>query len=179
MKWLRNWVFERMCYVIANRTPDFEVGPEGAPYLKRWYLLPRKQWRPNLYLHWFQQSDYDKALHDHPGWNVSWLISGDYIEVVPGALAALGGPERKIFRAEGSIVFRRAADAHRVELFDQIVATPGGNRHRLKSPVLTLFVMGPTRRVWGFHCPSGWRPFKDVTNLSADGKRSTMGRGCS
>lgn len=140
--------------IIASRPRDFAIGPEGDPQLRRWYLVPRSEGL-NVYLHEFRRSDDDRALHDHPGDNVSWVLSGSYLEVTP---------EGTFTRRPGDIVRRTAEAAHRIEL------PPGTGR------VLSLFQIGPIRREWGFHCPQGWRRWQDFVAVYEGG--NAIGRGC-
>lgn len=64
---------------------------------------------------------------------------------------------------EGNVVYRPARFAHRLILGDGQVEA------------WTLFLTGPRIREWGFHCPHGWRNWKEFTAASADGKAR---RGC-
>ena len=57
------------------RTPDLVIGGWDDPYLLRWWLIPRNRWF-NVYLHLFLRSDDDRALHDHPWFNLSFLLEG-------------------------------------------------------------------------------------------------------
>ncbi|SID67872.1 Protein of uncharacterised function (DUF550) [Mycobacteroides abscessus subsp. abscessus] len=58
--------------------PHQPIGAEGeAPYLLRWYVIPRNRWL-NIYLHKFLRDDDDRALHDHPWWFVSLMLWGQY-----------------------------------------------------------------------------------------------------
>ncbi len=67
-----------------TRPPDFVVqAPNGEVYLNRWHLIPKNRWF-NIYLHHFLRSDDDRALHDHPWWNASILLTGEYTEITPG-----------------------------------------------------------------------------------------------
>src|SRR5262249_32779516 len=111
----------------------------------------------NIYLHQFIRSDDDRALHDHPWWNVSFLINGTYVE---HTIPAGGVNVRTQYRA-GDLKFRRAKAAHRVELTD--------------GPCWSLFITGPRLRHWGFHCPAGWRHWKEFTAPHNSGE---IGRGC-
>ncbi len=137
--------------------PDFVIGKPGSPYLNRWFVIPRNRWF-NIYLHEFVRSDDDRALHDHPWWNLSFLISGRYTEhTIPQ-----GGINIRTERFAGDFKFRTAKSAHRIEL------THGS--------CWTLFVTGPRLRSWGFHCPdAGWRHWKDFTDDRDSGQ---IGRGC-
>jgi hypothetical protein len=138
-------------WFAVKRAPDFIIGND---YLLRWWLIPRNRWF-NVYLHQFRRSDDDRALHDHPWWNVSIVLSGCYDEVTPT------GTRR---RGAGSIVFRNATARHRLEL--PIIG--GGITY-----TWTLFITGPRVREWGFWCPQGfihWRDFTSPTDSSKTGK---------
>ncbi|WP_152982221.1 hypothetical protein [Prosthecomicrobium hirschii] len=148
------WLSRR---VAETRSPDVVIGGVESPYLLRWWLIPRNP-VCNLYLHLFLRSDDDRALHDHPWWNVSWLLKGAYTEHT----IAAGGVHMRTVREAGAVKARRAGTAHRIELH--------------AGPCWTLFVTGPRLRDWGFHCPQGWRHWRDFTN-PLDGGR-TVGRGC-
>lgn len=133
---------------LFARKPDFVIGDD---YLRRWWLIPRNRFF-NVYLHCIRKDDDDRALHDHPWWNVSILLKGSYCEHMPHGSRVLSA---------GSIRARGAKAAHRLEV--------------VKGPVWTIFITGPRIREWGFHCPQGWRHWQDFTN-QAD--RGQVGRGC-
>lgn len=127
----------------SKRPADFVIAPHGSPYLRRWYVLPRNRWF-NVYLHQFLRSDDDRALHDHPWWNCSVLLAGEYTEVTfSDALACeLGGFER-VRNTAGDVKFRAARTAHRLELPDF-------------GSCWTLFITGPISRTWGFWVGGRW-----------------------
>lgn len=162
LKLLRKLVAER-------RLPDVVIGGEQSPYLRRWWVIPRNR-HFNVYLHHFLRSDDDRALHDHPWWNISWLLSGDYAEVVPVNPAEPAGASRSIQRSSGDVAFRKAEAAHRIELWPEMA---GGEK-----PVWTLFITGPNVRDWGFWCPKGWKHWKDFTAFKTKGDSNTVGPGC-
>jgi hypothetical protein len=142
--------------LAEKRPPDFVIGTPEDPYMRRWYLIPRNNWF-SMYVHHFLHSDDDRALHDHPWWNLSILLEGQYTEHTIGD----GGVHhREIYKA-GDWKFRFAKSAHRVEL------------HR--GECWTLFVRGPVIREWGFHCPGGWRHW---TEYSKPGSKGEIGPGC-
>lgn len=147
----------RLIAVADRRPPDVVIGGEAHPYMRRWWLIPRNRVF-NVYLHHFLRSDDDRALHDHPWWNVSVLLAGRYREHTIEA----GGIHRRTERAAGEMKARLASAAHRIELFD--------------GPCWTLFITGPRIRTWGFHCPKGWVDWRIFTNPADGGK--TIGRGC-
>lgn len=144
--------FER---VAASRPPDFIIGGKDTPYMLRWWIIPRNKWF-NIYLHKFLRSDDDRALHDHPWANVSYLLAGTYIE--HSILA--GGVQRAVRYGKGQFKFRWPRTAHRIEI-DQ--------------PTWSLFITGPVVRTWGFHCPKGWRPWMTFVDQRDSG---SVGRGC-
>lgn len=135
---------------IMATPADYEIGTE---YLRRWWIVPRNL-ACNVYLHEFSGSDDDRAMHDHPWDNTSYILSGRYIEHTPAG---------RFLRQEGDVVQRRATDQHRIEVFEG------------EPPVLTLFITGPKVREWGFHCPQGWVHWQE---FCAPGDSSKVGRGC-
>ena len=156
------WLFNFLHRTIASkRESDFVVGGKSVPrpYLNRWYVIPRNRLF-NIYLHQFLRSDDDRALHDHPWFNLSILLQGQYVEWS----IAKGGTHHKKLRKAGGIKFRTPWNAHRLELVDE-------------QPCWSLFMTGPTMRTWGFHCKLGWRPWQEF--VSADGhKANDIGAGC-
>lgn len=131
------------------RTPDFVIGGPDRPYLRRWYLLPRNRFI-NVYLHEILRDDDDRALHDHPWWNLSIILRGRYAEMRHSGLLR---PWR--------VVFRLPTTAHRLIVVD--------------GPVWSLFVTGPIVREWGFHCPQGWRHWREFVDQRDTG---LAGKGC-
>jgi hypothetical protein len=148
------------------RKPDLEIGGSENPYMRRWYLIPRNKWFC-VYLHNMLRDDDNRALHDHPAANISIVLRGGYREVlfvgpiVPGMLL----PQLccKI-RRPGTIVFRHADLAHRLELL-----RPVGS--------WSLFIMGPKLQNWGFWCGprARWVPWQQFT---AGPKGELIGQGC-
>lgn len=145
---MRAWANDLM----LERGPDFVIGEAAAPYLRRWWVIPRNE-MSNVYLHEILRSDDDRALHDHPWQNTSVLLIGSYIEHTP---------EGSFVREPGSIVHRQATDSHRLEV-------TRGDR------VVSLFITGPRVREWGFLCPQGWVHWRDFTG-GENGE--LVGRGC-
>lgn len=151
--------------MIVRPKPDFIIGPGEPDYIRRWWIIPRND-SMNLYLHLTQRSDDDRALHDHPWPNTNFVLEGGYWEIMPEPDGTgADGPFRRVWRAPGDIVTREATDAHRLEI-------PEGGR------CISLFATGPTVREWGFHCPNGWRHWKDFTAFGASGDSASVGPGC-
>lgn len=149
------------------RAPDFTIEGDHGPYLHRWHLIPRNRWL-NIYLHHFVGDDPDRALHDHPWHSVSIILRGGYMEHLPG--------DRVKRRWPGMVIYRRPTQAHRVRL----IRVPAGGIYGsppYTRPVVawTIFITGPWRRHWGFHCPQGWRHWRDFVDRENHGK---TGQGC-
>lgn len=142
--------------IAASRPADFVIGAMPEPYMLRWWVIPRNRWF-NIYLHRFLRSDDDRALHDHPWFNCSYILDGEYTEET----ISCGGVHHKRVVRVGEIKFRSPWRAHRVELH--------------AGPCWTLFITGPIVRTWGFHCPRGWRPWKMFVSERDHG---SIGRGC-
>lgn len=147
------------------RTPDLIIGPRDNPQTLRYHIL---KWRGFQFsLHKWLRSDDDRALHDHSGWNVSFILNGGYWELVRTYEPRM--IDRWHYRRPWRFYARRAATAHRIAL-------PAGQR-----PVWTLWLRGPPMREWGFHCPKGWRHWKEYCNTrdySTPGSASEIGPGC-
>ena len=104
------------------------------PYMHRWHVIPRNRWL-NIYFHKVVQSDDDRALHDHPWWNMSIILKGRVRELLPDGTMRLLTP--------GSFQLRSPTDLHRLKLIKG-------------APYYSLFITGPRVRDWGFMCQSGW-----------------------
>jgi hypothetical protein len=146
----------RLRVAAAKRQPDVLIGKQDDTYMQRWWLIPRNRIF-NIYLHHFLRSDDDRALHDHPWWNASILLKGKYTEHTISA----GGIHHHLEYEAGDIKLRGARYAHRIELTD--------------GPCWSLFLTGPAIREWGFHCPAGWRPWRQLVDTK---KSCHIGRGC-
>lgn len=153
--------------VMTSRPPDFIIGPEAQPYMLRWHI-----WRTPLialYLHKFLQDDDPGALHDHPYENLSWVLSGGYWEHTSN------GRLRK--RAAGSLVPRLAHWPHRVELIRDLTVELAPMIYTVAArPAISLFLCGPRRRHWGFHCPRGWVHWQQYVASRSGG--NSRGQGC-
>ncbi|MBP3955459.1 hypothetical protein J8F10_09210 [Gemmata sp. G18] len=156
---LRSSLVERVAKRLVRpfyREPDFYIGGRDNPYLLRWWVIPRNRLF-NIYLHKFLRDDDDRALHDHPWISLSVILKGGYIEHTTDGVSV---------RFAGGIVFRRATHAHRLELLRE---------DGRAVPAWTLFITGPKIREWGFHCPQGWRHWREFTSEVDSGN---VGKGC-
>ena len=139
---------------FLKRPPDFKIREN---YMHRWWVIPRNRFF-NIYLHHIMGSDDKRALHDHPWYNISIVLRGQYTEILPGLL---GG--HKKLRKAGHVLFRKGTSRHR------LVVEEGGEG------AWTLFITGPKYREWGFHCPKGWVHWKIFCDPENKGLE---GRGC-
>lgn len=161
------------------RKPDLIIGPPSAPCYYRWQLFKFRGFQ--LCLHKWLRSDDDRALHDHSGDSISFILNHGYIEIVREYSGAWlpntwqiddsGRVYRDVarFRRPWWPVFRRAQDPHRVVL------------DFMSAPIWSLWFRWPPRREWGFHCPKGWRHWRDYLNNRGDYYSigtSEVGPGC-
>lgn len=180
-KRLEKWAIKTM----GSRGPDFIIKPQGKDQTLRWHIIPKNRLF-NIYLHKFLLSDEDRALHCHPWHNISILVCGSYTEYVKTGPVTV----EAFVRNQGFVYARRAVAAHRIELFNERVATEvevrpkatwiNGTRktHKFElrpKPVITLFITGPKIREWGFLCPNGWRHWRVFCDERDHG---VIGRGC-
>ena len=152
-------------------------GDQHSPYLTRWTFLDMAD-RLQACVHLFHRSDGDE-MHDHPWSFVSLILWRGYVEETPCAICQGEGwlgfgtaplhvrkrmglnPKTTVSLCNacegygrvrervwpGTVLFRCAEHVHRVELI-------GGK------PAVTLIVMGPRVREWGFRTAKGWESFK-------------------
>jgi hypothetical protein len=141
------------------REPDQIIGDR---YLLRWFGFKSKWF--NIYLHKFEHSDDDRALHDHPWWSVSFLLKGNISEIYYEAddldIPFEGRIPKEQYAKWLVPFYRNAKYAHRVVLHSEAA--------------WTLFITGPHERDWGFYCPRGWVGWKWFCDESGNRR----GRGC-
>jgi hypothetical protein len=102
------------------------VNCERQVYMTRWYLFRTKPLA--VFLHRFNRSDEDRALHDHPWSFITFILWNGYMEHTPTGIKK----KRPL-----SISFRPAEHRHRVELINGKTAW-------------TLVFRFKERRDWGF-----------------------------
>lgn len=147
---------------IADQRPcDVPIGGAEDTYIRRWHVVEKND-RQNIYLHQQLRDDDDRALHDHPWDNVSVILEGGYVEMMPDPQS---GEIVSVTRRPGDVIFRPAAAAHRLVL---------PRREGRVVPSWSLFLTGPKLRDWGFLCPKGWTHHRDFCDDS--GLRA--GKGC-
>lgn len=141
-----------------SRPADFVIGLDEDPYMLRWFWIPRNKYF-NVYVHMFFRDDDDRALHDHPWASLSLLCRGTILEHYQDPNQE-GLSTKHI--SPGQWSYRPATFAHRLSVPKQNYL-----------PV-TVFITGPRFRHWGFHCPKGWRHWKDFVGKEP----GTIGVGC-
>lgn len=152
--------------VMASRPPDLLIGQST----RRWLVWPKNNWG-NIYIHEWVGDDMDQALHDHAPDNLSVILSGkcnEHFNVKPLVTELLSNGERNyktysLRRTQGDVVFRLAGTAHKITLVD--------------GPMISMFIQGPRRRDWGFHCVNGWKPWQEYID-ARKGYGDRSGKGC-
>ena len=122
--------------------------------MRRWHLR-RSPSRHNLYLHRYDGSDDDRALHDHPWRSIGVVLWGSLSEVTQQ-----DGQEvtKRLWPLIPKV--RNAEYAHRIVLNSR--------------SAYTLFFTFPKERDWGFLCPKGWVHWREFTDRSGQ----KTGKGC-
>ena len=147
------------------RDPDMIIAPDGGPYIYRWNVIPRNEVGANVYLHLQVADDPERPLHDHPWDNQSVILAGGYHEVYV-AHPETQWLERGRNAIVGTVVARRAEEAHRIFLLEGVRYT------------ISLFTTGPVIRTWGFWFVGErgplftrqWLPHEDVIEQLPDGR---------
>ena len=151
-----DWLEKRL-WKVGARPPDFVIQTDGSPYIYRWHV----GWHGplfNLNLHYIMRSDSARCLHDHPWFNVSILLDGEYAEENPGGVFTL--------HQKGDVVFRGPWKPHRILL------PPGGR------PATSLFITGPRLWKWGFYTREGWKDSRDLLRGTAGGNDRALDKLC-
>lgn len=141
--------------LLDQAEPYSTIGPHTDPYMERVWLKKFTKDQPmSMRLHNIRWSDSDRALHDHPWENISVVLAGEMIEVVPldQSQPCMQDPMKysQYIRRPGDVIARKATDRHR------LIIPPG-------QTVWTLFIMGDYEQNWGFYDPiKGIKiPYKD------------------
>jgi hypothetical protein len=123
-----------------------------SEYITRLHLL-KTPWFA-VCLHWINKPDPEPFLHDHPVSFLSIILSGGYTE-----------------KRKGYLDYQSQLLTHR--WFNLIKAT-SHDTHTIVEVLpktLTLALMGPKTRDWGFHTPAGWVHWKDYYNAQRAAKQ--------
>lgn len=133
---------------LRFRKPDEIIGEQ---YMRRWHLY-RQHGGYNLYLHRYDGSDDDRALHDHPWRSIGIVLWGRLYEITED------GKTHRLWPLFPK--YRNATYAHRIILKSRFA--------------FTLFFAFPKEREWGFLCPNGWVHWRKFT----DENGQQVGAGC-
>ncbi len=138
----------------------------GRPYLVRFSLF--QLFGFSLKLHIILRGDQDRELHDHPWTFITLMLAGGYYEET--FTPHQTGPYQnrgtiKTWYGPGSLRINRSPHPHRLDLqVEEIYVDEdpeGGVFTRPEiSPAVTLVLMFPKKREWGFYTPSGWLNYK-------------------
>ncbi len=145
------WLLKK---IVANLRSRTIRGPNGDPYLTRWYVWPGKPRSTDneaprnvpfaVFIHFFHRSDKDRDQHNHP-WDrsIALILKGGYVE-------KRGSAYRTFLPGDVNII--RKDDYHSVTLIDE------------KRGSWSLFIAGKNIGSWGFrdsqtgkHIP--WRDY--------------------
>jgi hypothetical protein len=118
-----------------------------SEYITRLHLL-KTPWFA-ICLHWINKPDPEPYLHDHPVSFLSLILRGGYKEfrMIDKNVTF---PTHKWF----NLVRARPEDRHTII--------------EVKPKTLTLALMGPKVREWGFHTPEGWIHWKDYYTVQRE-----------
>jgi hypothetical protein len=122
------------------------IGPSECPLIYRWTLVNTRFGK--LLVHRFLPHADDRAEHDHPSSFLTIVLRGHYVDENPNG--------RDFVRAP-TIRWRPATHRHRTRV------GPRG--------CLTIVVMGPKRRRWGFWKDGQWYFWKDHERIFGFGMR--------
>lgn len=163
-------MFNRIFRRILSFFPVQDIGDGAGNVFFYRYTLARTR-LGNVYLHEFLRGDLDRCLHDHPWSFVTIVLRGGYREfVTPDAARCEKIRVRQpdddgfvptsvgIWRRPGSILYRPAEFAHRIEIDP-----------RMPRPWSLVFT-GPKKRLWGFHTNSGWKSWIPGANPDCGGQ---------
>lgn len=130
----------------AAANPYSTLGSSSDPYMERGWLKNFTKDEPmSIRLHHTLRSDSDRALHDHPWENVSIIVAGECIEVMPEDQNQPCMMDTnhyvRVWRRPGDVVVRKATDRHR------LIIPEGG------AGMWSIFMMGIKVQSWGFYDP--------------------------
>ena len=160
MKIIKRWVEaledraerkDRQFVIVDDINSD---NPE--PYLVRSIVFKSKLFC--IYIHRFLKSDL-VVPHDHPWPFFTWVVSGDYTELLYRIKNGYPSLWLQCFRRAGSIKFRKANDIHRVVVYYPLPI------EEKKEAVLTVCFIGPRKQEWSFYDEDKvipWTEFLDI-----------------
>lgn len=100
---LQSWAGD----IVSSRPPDMRMPSPADAYLLQWEVGVNGG-DNCVFVHKIVEGPTPDLLHDHSWDNASIIVLGRYIEHCP---------EGTLLRQPGDVVFRAAADKHRLELY--------------------------------------------------------------
>lgn len=128
-------------YVSGTRWALWRWTTVDSEYLTRLHILKTPFFA--ICLHWINKPDPEPWLHDHPVSFLSIILRGSYAET----RKRIGKPAWLLFHRWFNWVKADPRDQHTI--------------HWVAPHTLTLCLMGPKTREWGFHTRRGWVHWKD------------------
>lgn len=133
--------------------------PEGGQtYLKRLRII-QTPWF-GIYIHWIYLPDDDRHPHDHP-WNfTSVILKGGYIEQV----VTDGGFDHLPLRTNRGTI-RWLQEWRRFSYHKMPMWKAHQIKELLRVPTVSLILVGPRVRSWGFWTETGFVPWREYDRL--------------
>jgi hypothetical protein len=126
------------------------------PYLVRSIVFKSKLFC--IYIHRFLKSDL-VVPHDHPWTFFTWVIAGEYTELLYKIKNGITELNRYCSRKPGSIAKRGANNIHRVVVDEPLPI------ERKKEAVLTVCFIGPREQEWSFYKKDKVIPWTEFLNI--------------
>lgn len=135
-----------LCWLTARLRCRIINGPNGEPYLERYYLF--RLFGFTAYIHRFVDNDPDRGLHDHPwSWSCALVLAGGYHELRATGMNPHRTPDIILrYLKPGRFNVIRGDDFHRIILH--------WNQRNPGVEAWTLFVHRARTKGWGFVEPS-------------------------
>lgn len=143
---IRDWVINQ-----AMKTEYYHI----PGYMNRWWFfngdvkegIPQYRWLPRFRIHHILREDEDRPLHDHPADFRTWVLKGYYVHETEKL-------EQGVWKSHFSIY--EAGDSYKLKFgeFHSI-------RHVSNGGVWTLFMLGPSKGVWGFKVDGKKVPWRE------------------
>ncbi len=134
---------------------------KGEVYFRRYGI--KTPWF-GIYLHYIYKADEEKHMHDHPWDYVSIMLKGSYCEQMPKTIDKPWEFEN-IF--PGEIHRNKAEHTHRLAK----LCVNNIPSYEYTPPVITLFLTGRERRMWGYTLEDGtWVDHMTYRQMKKEGK---------
>lgn len=152
------------------RRPEV-IGPDECPIMHRWTIFSGHSGDSSpwckLMVHHFLPNRDDRDVHDHPRPFITFVLRGEYEDLVPCYCQRVG--EVVTLRFDGAGAHCTHCHGENVIVGERM--TPGTIRRRLAHHThrtrvgakgcWTLVLMGPIRKPWGFLRDGRWWAWRD------------------